>query len=74
MTDFWVGPLAGNGQIAIFVAQPCSSILKPEQRANGSIHAAFISCEIQWHQILNTSLWSTACLVSQNSHLNLQWP
>lgn len=37
-------------------------------------HAAFISCEIQWHQILNTSLWNTARLVPQNSHLNLQQP
>ncbi len=74
MTDFWGAPLAGNGQIVIYIVQPCSTILKPGQRANGGTHAAFISCEIQWHQILNTSLWSTACLVPQNSHLNLQQP
>lgn len=71
---FWVAPLAGSGQIVIYTAQPCGTILKPGQRANGGTHAAFISCEIQWHQILNTSLWSTACLVPHNSHLNLQQP
>lgn len=46
----------------------------PGQRANGGTHAAFISCEIQWHQILNISLWSTACLVPPKSHLNPQQP
>lgn len=74
MTDFGVAPLAGRGQIVIYIVQPCGTILKPGQRANGGTHTAFISCEIQWHQILNTSLWSAACLVPQSSHLNLQQP
>lgn len=67
MTDFGVAPLAGGGQIMIYTVQPCSSVLRPGQRVNGGAHAAFISCKIQRHQILNTSLWSAACLVGQNS-------
>lgn len=74
MTDFGIAPLAGSGQIVIYIVQSCSTILKPGQRANGGTHAAFISCEIQWHQILNTSLWSAACLVHRSRHLNLQQP
>lgn len=45
-----------------------AALVSGPDRVNGGAHAAFISCEIQQHQILNSSLRSAACLVEQNLH------